>query len=134
MCQSGLETSGHMFWECERVREAWALLKIFPAHTNIQFLSFMDLLWYGVFEAKWDALQLENIVIVTWALWRSRNEARTGGEKKSVSKTVNDALEYLAEYQACVKDPDKKQLVWVLWFEMRMVILLVLLARRFGPL
>ena len=25
MRQSGLETSGHLFWECERVREAWAM-------------------------------------------------------------------------------------------------------------
>ena len=30
MCQSSLEMSGHLFWECEWVREAWAMLKIFP--------------------------------------------------------------------------------------------------------
>nr|POE46309.1 hypothetical protein CFP56_66668 [Quercus suber] len=37
----------------------------------------------------------------------TRNEVRTGGVKKSTNKIVNDALEYLAEYQACVKDPKK---------------------------
>lgn len=84
--------------------------------------------------------------------------------KKSANKIVNDALEYLAEYQACVKDPKKPRNVqpafwkpppWnkfkininrvvfasqkaasvcVSWLEMRMVTLLVLLVRRFGPL
>ena len=60
MCQSGLETSGHLFWECERVREAWAMLKIFPTQSNVQSHSFMDMLWYGIFDAKWDALQIES--------------------------------------------------------------------------
>ena len=93
MCQSGLVTSGHLFWECERVREAWAMLKIFPAQSNVQFHSFMDMLWYGVFDAEWDALQIERMIIVAWALWTSRNEVRIGGVKKSALKTVNDALE-----------------------------------------
>ena len=111
MCQSGLETSGHLFWECERVREAWAMLKIFPAQSNVQSHSFMDMLWYGVFDAEWDALQIERMIIVAWALWSSRNEIRTGGVKKSALKIVNDALEYLAEYQACVKDHEKPRSV-----------------------
>ena len=60
----------------------------------------MDMLWYGVFVAKWDALQVERMVTVAWALWTSRNEVWTRGAKKNVRKIVNNALEYLAEYQA----------------------------------
>ena len=75
------------------MREAWAMLKIFPAQSNVQFHSSMDMLWYGVFDAEWDALQIERMIIVAWALWTSRNEVRIGGVKKSALKTVNDALE-----------------------------------------
>ena len=67
----------------------------------------MDMLWYGVFDAEWDALQVERMIIVAWALWASRNKVRIGGVKKSAPKIVNDALEYLAEYEACIKDPEK---------------------------
>ena len=107
MCQSGLETSGHLFWECEWVHEAWAMLKIFPIQSNIQFHSFMDMLWYGVFVVEWDALQVERMVIVAWALWTSRNEVQIGGAKKNVRKIVNDVLEYLAKYQVSVEEPNK---------------------------
>ena len=58
------------------------------------------MLWYGVFVAEWDALQVERMVTVAWALWTSRNEVWTRGAKKNVRKIVNNALEYLAEYQA----------------------------------
>ena len=60
----------------------------------------MDMLWYGVFVTEWDALQVERMVTVAWALWTSRNEVWTRGAKKNVRKIVNNALEYLAEYQA----------------------------------
>ena len=50
--------------------------------------------------AEWDALQVERMVTVAWALWTSRNEVWTRGAKKNVRKIVNNALEYLAEYQA----------------------------------
>ena len=111
MCQSSLEMSGHLFWECEWVREAWAMLKIFPVQSNIQFHSFMDMLWYGVFVVEWAALQVERMVIMAWALWTSRNEVQTGGAKKNVRKIVDDALEYLAKYQVCVEEPNKPRSV-----------------------
>ena len=89
------------------MHEAWAMLKIFPVQSNIQFHFFMDMLWYGVFVAEWDALQVERMVTVVWALWTSRNEVQTGGAKKNVRKIVDDALEYLAKYQVCVEEPNK---------------------------
>ena len=49
-CQSGLETSSHLFWECDKVREAWTMLKLFPTNTNILFHTFMDMLWYKIFK------------------------------------------------------------------------------------
>uniref|UniRef100_A0A7N2MJC6 Reverse transcriptase zinc-binding domain-containing protein n=1 Tax=Quercus lobata TaxID=97700 RepID=A0A7N2MJC6_QUELO len=60
-----------------------------------------------VLAEEWDALQIERMIIVAWALWASRNKVRIGGVKKSAPKIVNNALEHLAEYQACIKDPEK---------------------------
>lgn len=50
-CQQDLESSGHLFWGCESVREVWAILKLFPTSLKVYFSSFMDMIWYGVMGA-----------------------------------------------------------------------------------
>ncbi|KAL0016415.1 hypothetical protein SO802_003484 [Lithocarpus litseifolius] len=71
----------------------------------------MDMVWYGVVEAEWDKDLIEKMVMVAWSLWTSKNEYRTGGVKKSVVRIGSDALEYLEEYQTCVKEPEHSQVV-----------------------
>nr|POE51305.1 hypothetical protein CFP56_71657 [Quercus suber]POE99141.1 hypothetical protein CFP56_76360 [Quercus suber] len=71
----------------------------------------MDMLWYGAIEAAGDNEQIEKLIIVAWALWTNRNEIRTGGVKKSSQKLVTGALHYLAEYQECVREPEKPRSV-----------------------
>ena len=71
----------------------------------------MDMVWYGVFEAEWVNALIEKMVIVAWALWTNQNEFRNGGVKKNATRIGSNALEYLVEYQECVKEPEKQRVV-----------------------
>lgn len=111
LCNSGVETSSHLFWKCSQVRDVWASLKLFHMQTFIRFKSFMDMVWYGVVETEWDKELIEKMVMVAWSLWTYRNEFQNGGVKKIAIRIRYDALEYLAEYQECVKEPKQRWVV-----------------------
>ena len=109
LCNSGLESSCHLFWECSRAHEVWDSLKLFNIPPSIHFSSFMDLLWFGAVEAEWDSTLIEKVVMLAWAIWSSRNERRNGGVMKSAKRLGSDALEYLAEYQESVAVPKQRR-------------------------
>nr|XP_023873208.1 uncharacterized protein LOC111985788 [Quercus suber] len=64
----------------------------------------MDMVWYGMVEAEWDAELIGKTVMVAWSLWTNRNEERNGGARKNATRIGNDALQYLAEYQECIAE------------------------------
>lgn len=110
-CNSSADSSIHLFWDYNRVRDVWNNLKIFHMQMPFCFHSFMDMEWYGVVEAEQDEEQIEKMVMVTWSLWLSINEFWIGGMKNNALRIGSDALEYLAEYQDCVKEPMHSQVV-----------------------
>ena len=77
-CYEDVESSGHLFWECSWARKIWGQSNLFPAMRNLQFRSFMDLLWYSMMVAKWDRETIEKIVMISWKLWTHRDEVRHG--------------------------------------------------------
>lgn len=81
-CHQELESSGHLFWGCESVGEVWSLSKLFPLSLAINFNSFMDKIWYGLMEAKWEQERIEKNTTVAWAIWTNQNKVRTSGVKK----------------------------------------------------
>ena len=108
-CQMEDESSGHLFWRCQRAREVWCTSSLFLGSVEHHFDSFMDLLWHVVMIAQWDHSGVEHLIVIAWALWSNQNEHRHGGAKKSAQAVVQGALEYLVAYQACLEDTDSKQ-------------------------
>ena len=78
-CHQEVESSGHLFWRCELAREVWSTSKLFPSSLMVNFNSFLDLIWYGLMEAKREWGRLEKIITLAWAIWSNRNKVRTGG-------------------------------------------------------
>ena len=115
-CHEDVKSSGHLFWECLRARKIGALSNLFPATKDLQFHSFMDLLWYLVMVAKWDQETIEKIIMISWKLWMHRNEVRNGGVRKNGKALIVGSLDYLGEYQSCVavttRQEEKRQAVW----------------------
>ena len=101
------ETSGHLFWECSRTQEVWALTKLFPPNHRVFFPSFLDLLWFGAMEKNWDPGDVAKAVMVAWALWTNRNEVWHGKKRKEGKAIVFGALDYLLEYQMCLDSPER---------------------------
>lgn len=83
---------------------------------ELQFQSFMDLLWHSVMVAKWDQETTEKIIMIYWKLWTYRNEVRNGGVRKNERAIIKGALDYLGEYQSCVavmtRQEKKRPAVW----------------------
>lgn len=84
-CRMEVESSAHLFWNCDLVREVWAVAKLFPAGSRLHFSSFLDLVWSGAMEAKWDQDRMEKIILVAWAVWTDRNKSRCGSFKEDKS-------------------------------------------------
>ena len=51
--QVGVESSGHLFWECPKAHDIWSLSK-FHESNGLSFNSFMYMMWYVVMEAQWE--------------------------------------------------------------------------------
>nr|POE75844.1 hypothetical protein CFP56_05113 [Quercus suber] len=96
------ETSGHLFWSCQRACDIWWFFALFQESRVQHFGSFMDMLWYVVMTAHWEHNEVEKLIVVAWALWSNRNECKNGGAKKSCQALLQGALEYLDAYQACL--------------------------------
>lgn len=101
-CKMEEETSGHLFWRCQRARDIWCMSDLFRESLVQHFGSFMDMLWYLVMVAQWGHSEVEKLIVVAWAIWSNRNECRNGGSKKSCQALLQGALEYLGEYQTCL--------------------------------
>ena len=95
--QTETESSGHLFWLCSRAKEVWRVSKLFSGQLNLHFSSFMDLIWFMIMVEKWDAANVEKIIMIAWALWSNRNRE----EVKSCGALVDFLLDYLREYQLC---------------------------------
>lgn len=84
--------------------------KLFFGQLNLQFSSFMDLIWYVIMVVKWESDFVDKIMMVAWAMWTDRNKVKNGGEKNSSRAVVDYALEYLREYQVCCEKPAVAQI------------------------
>ena len=45
-CGLGVESSGHVLWDCEKAKEIWKLLGIPFEVRGANFLEFVDFLWH----------------------------------------------------------------------------------------
>ena len=64
-------------------------------------------------ELLWNLLMVDGVGddqaarIIAWALWHNRNEIRHDGKRKTGQALVQQALNYLAEYEAAVEAEEK---------------------------
>ena len=77
-CGLGVESSGHVLWDCEKAQEIWKLSSIPFEVCGANFPEFLDFLWYLKFGQKMRDDLLELVVMVAWCLWFNRNEVRLG--------------------------------------------------------
>ena len=74
----GAETSGHLFWGCDRACEVWNSTGIpFDAH-GLALPEFVDFVWHLIFGVQVGLELLESVAMVAWCMWFNRNEVRLG--------------------------------------------------------
>ena len=73
-CGFGVESTRHIFWECEKGQEVWVLLGIPFYPQELLVLDFVDFLWHLKVRQKMGDELLELVVMVAWCLWFNCNE------------------------------------------------------------
>ena len=65
----GIESSGHILWECEKACAVWLLLGISFDTQGIRYLEFMDLVWYLIFVQHVGNDMLEILLMIARYMW-----------------------------------------------------------------
>ena len=77
-CGSDAESTGHVFWECEKAQEVWVLSSIPFDPLELLAPDFMDFLWHLKFRQQMGDELLELVVMEAWCLRFNCNEVRQG--------------------------------------------------------
>ncbi|XP_065636023.1 uncharacterized protein LOC111983043 isoform X1 [Quercus suber] len=99
-CNDGLESSGHLFWSCQRARQIWQCTKLGFAFEPSAINPFFDLVWHLMMLEEYDEDKVATVVTIAWSIWANRNEVRHGGTKKTGEALVKWSAQYLAEYRS----------------------------------
>ena len=68
-CEAGIESSAHIFWECDKACEVWQLFGLtFDTH-RLVFPKFVDLLWHLKFSQRVGDDTLELVLMIAWNIW-----------------------------------------------------------------
>ena len=87
-CNDGMETSGHLFWSCQRARQIWQCTKLCFASEATAIHSFFDLVWHLMMREEHDEDKIATVVTIAWSIWKNHNEVRHGGTKKTSDALV----------------------------------------------
>ena len=98
-CNDGMETSGHLFWSCQRARQIWQCTKLCFASEPTAIHSFFDLVWHLMMREEHDEDKIATVVTVAWSIWTNRNVVRHGRTKKTSEALVKWSTQYLTEYR-----------------------------------
>ncbi|XP_065619737.1 uncharacterized protein LOC136063366 [Quercus suber] len=105
-CGEDVESSGHLFWSCQRARDVWQCTKLKLKFDRTQVNSFFDLLWLLLMSDSYDEGDAKLAVTLAWAIWFNRNEVRHGGNRKSGLALVQWTRQYLQEYHEATRVSD----------------------------
>lgn len=73
-CGLEVETSRHLFWHCEKIREIWMFSGLPLNFNGVHFPEFIDLLWYLKFVQHVGNDILELFITIAWSIWFNWNQ------------------------------------------------------------
>ena len=98
-CGLVTETTTHLFWECTKAVELWAISSIPFDMCGIRFHDFVDWLWYLIYMQHVGNDILELITTITWCMWFNRNKVHVGQPRQTSNEIVQKARGLLCEFQ-----------------------------------
>uniref|UniRef100_A0A7N2L839 RNase H type-1 domain-containing protein n=1 Tax=Quercus lobata TaxID=97700 RepID=A0A7N2L839_QUELO len=94
------ESSGHIFWNCDKARETWEKTRLPLDIRGVNYGEFVDFLWHLViFMQHVGKDMLELIATSTWCMWCNRNKSRLGSPRQSSEEMIYKAQTLLADFQ-----------------------------------
>ena len=99
-CNKATETSGHMFWFCEKAKEVWNGNKMVFPFIIVENWEFIDIVWNVIRYAPKEFGMLEKTVMICSEIWKNRNVVRHGGAGKKGYQVLKMALNQVEEYWA----------------------------------
>ncbi|CAN1131165.1 Putative ribonuclease H protein At1g65750 [Linum perenne] len=99
ICEQGVESNNHLFFDCDFTRECWAKagLEQFIADLRTRSDSFLERLTRLLEHS--DAGKIETAMAMLWSLWRERNARVWRNEKKPAFVVTRLAIEGLKDWK-----------------------------------
>lgn len=99
-CGNEAETSYHMFWFCNKVKEVWSNSKlVFPFQIDSKWI-FIDVIWQIAKYSPKSSSLVEKTLTFCWEIWKSRNTVRHGGTRRPRKVIVRNSLSLVEAYRA----------------------------------
>ena len=94
-CECMAEDEFYALWDCEKVREAWALAfrEVRRKGQSLQVMS--DLVSF----TKAEGFSLELFAMTAWLIWMQRNKLRANDNPQPCSRVAHSASALLAKFQ-----------------------------------
>ena len=104
-CGEQVESISHLFWFCERAKEVWSSCKLSFPFEILPSWNYIDVIWQL---QKWEESRpglLERTVMISWGIWKNRNDFRHGGRLRSGQAVTRSSLYLLEEFQMANEKP-----------------------------
>lgn len=102
ICEAcGLETesTGHLFWHCQKTKELWSLAGLPIDLHGLRFQEFIDFLWHIKFvkHVGYDVLELA--ITIAWNIWFNHNATRLVNSSQNAGMIIQKARASLDEFE-----------------------------------
>ena len=98
-CGKAAESTYHLFWLCDKAKETWSSSKLVIPFEISPTWTFMDVMWQLQRWMKSHPGLVKRAITICWGIWKDRNTAKHGGNRREGKAIIRSSLRVLDEFQ-----------------------------------
>ncbi|XP_050280425.1 uncharacterized protein LOC126721436 [Quercus robur] len=98
-CGKAAKSTYHLFWLCDKAKETRSSSKLVIPFEISPTWTFMDVMWQLQRWMKSHPGLVKRAITICWGIWKDRNTAKHGGNRREGKAIIRSSLRVLDEFQ-----------------------------------